>query len=154
MNLAFSIRKRRTIWDLQHVLGKGRRPLRVTNPAGTVHIVVNHLAYGVHLAAANGHIKVVQVLLDAEANMEFKFNSGLKRSGAVDLGHVLRAEGGGGILLHLSKQCDKITDTDLDHSESATFSSIFYEHNTIYSALNQTIVTTFAQCLICHISIK
>mmetsp|Transcript_20580 Transcript_20580/g.44636 ORF Transcript_20580/g.44636 Transcript_20580/m.44636 type:complete len:306 (+) Transcript_20580:77-994(+) len=61
-------------WHAQHVLGEGWQPVvnppRPTNAAGTVYLIANHPAYGLHLAAANGNIDVVRTLLDADADID------------------------------------------------------------------------------------
>mmetsp|Transcript_12111 Transcript_12111/g.21266 ORF Transcript_12111/g.21266 Transcript_12111/m.21266 type:complete len:303 (+) Transcript_12111:98-1006(+) len=67
-------------WHACHVLGEGWQPVvnppRPTNAAGTVHLVANHPAYGLHVAAANGHTDVVRILLDAGAELEAKDGDG------------------------------------------------------------------------------
>lgn len=67
-------------WHARHVLGMGWQPVvdppRVVNSSGTVYLQANHPAYGLHLAAANGHADVVRVLLDAGARLELEDGDG------------------------------------------------------------------------------
>ncbi|KAL7536697.1 hypothetical protein ACHAXR_007345 [Thalassiosira sp. AJA248-18] len=76
----FVTRKAPQEWHANHVLGEGWQPLvnppRVMNAAGTVYLMANHPAYGLHLAAANGHTDVVRILLAAGSDMEVEDGDG------------------------------------------------------------------------------
>jgi len=65
-------------WHDYHIMRAGWQPVQSTlnpgvmNAKGTVFVMATHPAYGLHLAAGNGHADVVKVLIDANANLEAK----------------------------------------------------------------------------------
>jgi thioredoxin 1 len=62
-------------WHDYHVMRRGWQPVADKNPGvknatGAMYLRANSPAYGLHLAAGNGHTKVIKVLLGAKANLE------------------------------------------------------------------------------------
>jgi ankyrin repeat protein len=56
------------------MMKKGWQPVTgspgVNNADGSLFLIANHPAYGLHLAADNGHTEVIKVLLEVNANLE------------------------------------------------------------------------------------
>lgn len=61
-------------WHAYHIMKKGWQPVTgspgVKNADGSLFLIANHPAYGLHLAAGNGHTEVIKVLVEASANLE------------------------------------------------------------------------------------
>jgi thioredoxin 1 len=61
-------------WHHYHIMRRGWQPVEDVNPgvknaSGTMYLRANHPAYGLHLAAGNGHTEVIKVLLGANVNL-------------------------------------------------------------------------------------
>ena len=61
-------------WHDCHIMRCGWQPVEDVNPgvknaSGAMYLRSNHPAYGLHLAAGNGHTEVIKVLLGADVNL-------------------------------------------------------------------------------------
>lgn len=68
-------------WHYQYIRRGGWQPVGGDNPgvknaAGTVYLISNFPAFGLHLAAGNGHEKIVELLVEAGANLEAQDGDG------------------------------------------------------------------------------
>jgi thioredoxin 1 len=61
-------------WHDYHIVRRGWQPVADVNPgvknaSGAMYLRANHPAYGLHVAAGNGHTEVIKVLLGANVNL-------------------------------------------------------------------------------------
>jgi hypothetical protein len=61
-------------WHDYHIMRRGWQPVADVNPgaknaSGAMYLRSTHPAFGLHLAAGNGHTEVIKVLLGAHANL-------------------------------------------------------------------------------------
>jgi thioredoxin 1 len=61
-------------WHDYHIMRRGWQPVFDVNPGvknatGAMYLRANHPAYGLHVAAGNGHTEVIKVLLGANVNL-------------------------------------------------------------------------------------
>lgn len=61
-------------WHDYHIMRRGWQPVFDENPGvknatGAMYLRANHPAYGLHVAAGNGHTEVIKVLLGANVNL-------------------------------------------------------------------------------------